>query len=282
MCLMAMAWQLHPRVPLILAANRDEFHDRESSPMAWWEGGEVLAGRDLRAGGTWLGLNRRGRIGLLTNVREPGRHQEGLPSRGGLVPLWLGGASSATDMSNRLGALPTNGYNLLGIDLAAQEAHCWSNRHGHRHHLRPGLYGVSNAALDTPWPKLKRLKAELGKVHDTLPTGHDLSSGVPYEGDAAAVQSSLLNALADREPAPPEEMPNTGISVEWERWLSSIFIQTPDGRYGTRCSTVIIVEQRSPDQFHLRTVEKSWDAKGQATVIVEQTLTINASASAGA
>lgn len=276
MCLMAMAWRLHPRLPLILAANRDEFHDREASPMAWWEGEDILAGRDLRAGGTWLGVNRQGRIGLLTNVREPGRNEAGLPSRGGLVPLWLGGASSALDMPSRLQALPTNGYNLLGIDLAEQEAHCWSNRHGHRHHLKSGIYGLSNASLDSPWPKLQRLKRELERVQAQLSPFQAQPSVSRSEHLAATIRASLLQALTDRESAPDDQLPRTGISLEWERWLSSIFIQTPDGRYGTRCSTVIIVERLSPDQLQLHTAEQTWDAKGQAQGLVEHTVTINA------
>ncbi|MBU6195121.1 MAG: NRDE family protein [Burkholderiales bacterium] len=263
---MAMAWQLHPKLPLVLAANRDEFHDRESAPMAWWEGQGILAGRDLRAGGTWLGLSQTGRIALLTNVREPGKQDPQLPSRGALVPMWLQGAPAAPEMAQRLRAMPANGYNLLGIDLMAAQAHCWSNRHGHRHALAPGLYGLSNAALDTPWPKLIRLKRML-----------DEACRQPDR-----LSETLMQALSDRQLPSDELLPQTGLSTEWERWLSSIFIETPHRRYGTRCSTVIVVEQQTPQEWRVHTVEQGWDAQGQASGRVEQSWTVTPSSAPGA
>lgn len=249
MCLMAMAWGMHPRLPLVMAANRDEFHERKATPMAWWDDGQTLAGRDLQAGGTWLGLSRHGRIGLLTNVREPGRQQAELPSRGALVPLWLNEAADAEDMAGRLHAIDTNGYNLLGIDLAREQAHCWSNRHGDRHTLGPGLYGLSNAALDTPWPKLQRLKDLMGSALE----GHAVDE----------MQTSLLQALADRVQPDDADLPQTGVPLDWERWLSRIFIETPDGRYGTRCSTVVVVQASSAAQWQVHAVEQSWDPQGK-------------------
>ena len=261
---MAMAWQLHPNLPLILAANRDEFHEREATAMGWWDDGHTLAGRDLQAGGTWLGLSREGRIGLLTNVREPGQQHPGLPSRGGLVPMWLQTAVGPADMAERLQITRTNGYNLLGIDLANAQAHCWSNRHGHRERLEPGLYGLSNAALDTPWPKLQRLKRMVSEACE----------------QPAQLKSALLQALTDRDQAPDEHLPQTGVPLDWERWLSSIFIQTPDQRYGTRCSTVIVAEQSTPWQWKVHAVEQSWNSQGQPTGRVEQTVIVTSPASA--
>ncbi len=261
-----MAWQVHPRLPLVLAANRDEFHDRESAPMAWWDGQGILAGRDLRAGGTWLGLSQAGRIALLTNVREPGPQEPKLPSRGALVPMWLQGEPAAPEMAQRLQAMHTNGYNLLGIDLMGSEAHCWSNRHGHQHSLPPGLYGLSNAALDTPWPKLKRLKHLLDEAC-RQPDG---------------LSDTLMRALTDRQRPHDEQLPQTGISKDWERWLSSIFIQTPHGRYGTRCSTVIVVEQQGPQEWQVRAVEQGWDAQGRASSRVELTWMVTRPAVRGA
>ena len=263
MCLMAMAWRVYPQWPLVLAANRDEFHDRESAPMSWWKHPDILAGRDLRAGGTWLGLNRTGRIGLLTNVREPGHQQTDLPSRGELVPLWLQETQSAAHLSDRLQATPANGYNLLGIDLGQAQAHCWSNRHGHQHELPAGLYGLSNAALDTPWPKLKRLKNLLAKACQQP------------QHQTRALSEQLLIALADRDQPADEHLPRTGVSMDWERWLSPIFIQTPDRRYGTRCSTVIVVELLRANSWRLHVAEQSWNAQGQSTGRVEESWDIS-------
>ena len=258
MCLMAMAWRLHPRMPLVLAANRDEFHHRPAQAMHWWDDGLTLAGRDLQAGGTWLGLSRAGRIGLLTNVREPGRNEEGLPSRGSLVPAWLTGERNADALSERLSGLRTNGYNLLGLDVVQSQAHCWSNRNGHAQHLSPGVYGLSNAALNTPWPKLERLKGDVqSHLRDPEHTPQNLAD-------------RLLQALTDRTQPNDEHLPRTGVPLDWERWLSSVFIRTPDGRYGTRCSTVIVVEQTSAHGLRLHAWEQSWDASGRPTTRVEQ------------
>lgn len=281
---MAMAWQVHPHLPLVLAANRDEFHDRAARPMAWWEGQDILAGQDLQAGGTWLGLSREGRIGVLTNVREPGAQQAGLPSRGALVPLWLKGGAvgdpsplqalrtepSEQEMSQHLQAWPTNGYNLLGLDLVKAQAHCWSNRHGHRHHLEPGVYGLSNAALDTPWPKLQRLKQRLAQA----------CSQAAGPGDP--LTALLIEALADREPVADEHLPQTGVPLEWERWLSRIFIETPDARYGTRCSTVIVVRRPSAQHWQVHVVEQGWNPQGQPSSWVEQSWTLSLPPAAGA
>jgi len=261
MCLTALAWQVHPRFPLVLAANRDEFHHRPTAPMQWWDDGHTLAGRDLQAGGTWLGISRLGRIGLITNVREPGQHREGLPSRGERIPWWLAPEQSASEMGQRLEAVPTNGFNLLGIDLADAGLHYWSNRHPHRLHLRPGIYGLSNASLDTPWPKLQRLKKEL-----TAQLNKGLSSSTEW-------MPALFEALLTRDQPDDAALPSTGISMEWERHLGSVFIQTPDGRYGTRCSTLLVAETLSEDAWRLHVVEQNWDAQAQALGRIAHELT---------
>lgn len=248
MCLVALAWQFHPRFPLVLAANRDEFHARPAAPMRWWPDDHILAGRDLQAGGTWLGLSRQGRLGVLTNVREPGRHQDGLASRGHFIPWWLDSHHDADTLQAQLEQTHTNGYNMLGLDLARGEAHCWSNRHGHRRRLQPGLYGLSNAALDTPWPKLQRLK-------------NHLQQQMAIEEPRALVDR-LLMALADRHQPEDIHLPQTGVPLDWERWLSRIFIQTPDGRYGTRCSTVVVAERHAAGDLRLHVAEHSWDSQG--------------------
>jgi uncharacterized protein with NRDE domain len=252
MCLTALAWQAHPKFPLVLAANRDEFHDRPTAPMQWWDDGHTLAGKDLHAGGTWLGVSRAGRIGILTNVREPGRHDAALPSRGARIPWWLERGRSEHEMSHRLDAEPTNGYNLLGMDVGTPALHYWSNRQPHRHHLPAGLYGLSNAGLDTPWPKLQRLK---GRLNTELNQPAD---------SAERVLERLLDALQDRHQPRDEELPRTGVPMEWERTLGRVFIQTPDGRYGTRCSTVMVLESTPQKPWRLHVVEQSWDAQGRA------------------
>lgn len=253
-CLMAMAWQVHERYPLLLAANRDEFHRRPSTTMDWWPDGRILAGQDLEAGGTWLGLSRSGRIGLLTNVREPGKHREGLASRGHIVPRWLQHAHSSSELRAELAAMAHNGYNLLALDLARQHAHWWSNRHGHQDPLPAGVHGLSNAALGTPWPKLERLRRGVGAL------AQPSSNESPEQ-----VLDALLNLLTDRHQPPDEQLPRTGVAQEWERLLGRIFIETPDRAYGTRCSTALVVERIDPRRWRLHAVEQGWDDRGQPT-----------------
>lgn len=255
MCLIAAAWGLHPRYPLVLAANRDEFHDRPSTPMDWWADGQTLAGRDLQAGGTWLGLNREGRVGVLTNVREPGRQSADAASRGHIISRWLEPSTEIGGLQDQLQTARHNGYNLLALDLARGEMHWTSNRHGHRHRLGRGLYGLSNAALDTAWPKLERLKALLAQALE--PTTHSSST------TAAELLERLHHGLQDRHQPADDELPRTGISWEWEQHLARIFIQTPDGRYGTRCSTVIVVEATHEDRGTVHVQEQTWSPKAE-------------------
>lgn len=258
MCLMAMAWQLHERFPLVLAANRDEFHHRASAAMDWWPDGHTLAGRDLQAGGTWLGISRQGRIGLLTNVREPGHNRDGLASRGHIIPLWLQGSHAAPEMRRSLAALEHNGYNLLALDVAHAHAHWTSNRHGHLDPLPPGLHGLSNAAFDTPWPKLTRLKQGVARAMAPLRAGDSTADGSPE-----ALLDSLIDLLVDRHQPSDDELPRTGVPQEWERRLGRIFIETPDQAYGTRCSTALVVERMNEDQWRLHVLEQSWNAQGR-------------------
>ena len=252
MCLAAFSWGEHLRYPLVLAANRDEFHQRPSAPMAWWDDGATLAGRDLEAGGTWLGISRQGRIGLLTNVREPGRQQQGLASRGLIIPTWLDPTVTAQTLRTSLEARTYNGYNLLALDVRTGQAHWSSNRHGHRSPLPNAVHGLSNAALDTPWPKLQRLKDGVAHL-------------VHHEADSAPPQvllDRLLDLLADRHQPADGELPSTGVPIEWERSLGRIFIEMPQAGYGTRCSTAAVVEHLGDATWRLHVVEQSWDAAG--------------------
>jgi uncharacterized protein with NRDE domain len=246
MCLSAIALDpAHPRFTFVVAANRDEFHDRPAAPLAWWHDDErILAGRDLQAGGSWLGLSRSGRFALLTNVRGPQVNPG--PSRGTLVVDWLRSATTAEAFraANREHAA----YNLIAADFVRAE--CWwlNPALPGPQPLRPGLHGLSNAMLDTPWPKVERLKQQLATAIDD-------------SQDSAALAQRLLDALADDRVAPDDDLPQTGVALEVERALSAAFIRMPglrQGGYGTRCSTVVISDAAG----HTQVWERSFDRDG--------------------
>jgi uncharacterized protein with NRDE domain len=238
MCLAAFALHAHPRFPLVIAANRDEFFARAAAPMAWWaDRPGVLAGRDLSAGGAWFGLTRVGRLALLTNVREPGRNDPAAPSRGALVLDWLDGRETAPSFAQRL-AGGYNGFNLVTADVARNEWHWLSNRAPAP--LAPvalgaGIHTLSNAALDTPWPKTVGLRAAMA---------HALARAA----DADDLAERLLTALADPTTAPDADLPDTGVGLARERLLSPRFIRMHDpdqpglALYGTRSATVLVRE----------------------------------------
>lgn len=239
MCLAALAMARSARFPWVLASNRDEFHDRPTLPAQWWrpEGSteEVLGGRDLAAGGSWLALRADGRLALVTNVREPGRFDPSAPSRGGLVLEGLDVGPADTAWLREATLSSRNGFNLLVADLAGESAVWVTNRPAVQRRLGAGTYGVSNASLDTPWPKVSRLKRLLDAT-------------VRQADSADRIASDCFDALADRSRAPDDALPRTGVPLQRERQLSSAFIHIP-GRdeervsaYGTRCSTVVVVE----------------------------------------
>lgn len=234
MCLVALAIDQHRRFPLVIAANRDEFFARPASRLAWWsqEPGlpEVLSGRDLESGGTWLGLTAAGRLALLTNVRNPASNDPKAPSRGAIVPTWLRGDVAMDKFWMRTALSGYNGFNLIAADFARGECFWASNTHGLPVRLERGVYGLSNGALDTPWPKVTQLKSRL-------------QAAVEGSDSVDALADRLFAALADRTLAADTELPATGIPLELERYLSAAFIRTPDHRYGTRCSTLVITER---------------------------------------
>lgn len=256
MCLAAFALNAHPRFPLVIAANRDEFFARPAAPMAWWvDRPDLLAGRDLQAGGTWFGLTRAGRLALLTNVREPGRQLASAPSRGDLVVDWLTDAAQAPAFVERLRP-GYNGFNLVTADLARGAWHWFSNRATGPVALPAGVHGLSNAALDTPWPKTVGLQRALAALLG--------------EADSApALADGLFTALADAAPAPDSDLPDTGVGLARERLLSPRFVRMAGPEpgdaavYGTRCATVLVTE-RLPDGGRLTWVqERSVDAHGR-------------------
>lgn len=228
MCLLVLAWKTHPRYRLVVAANRDEYHDRPAAPLARWPAPpDILAGRDLRAGGTWLGIDRHRRFGVVTNFRDLVRAPREAPSRGDLIPRYLGGTAGPADYFAALEseAAGYGGFNLLLADAAS----LWyaSNRSApFARALSPGVHGLSNEQLDTPWPKLLRVRRGFEEW---------------LRGGGSAEGGELFELLADRTPATDEEsLPGTGVSAEWERILSSPFVLHE--KYGTRCSTLVAIE----------------------------------------
>ena len=234
MCLVALAIDENRRFPLVIATNRDEFFDRPAARMGWWtpaEGGpEILAGRDLLAGGTWLGLTGSGRLALVTNVRRPVEPDLDAPSRGGIVPHWLRTELRPDQFWMQTSLSGYAPFNLIAADFRRGDCFWASNDHAIPRRIERGIFGLSNAALDTPWPKVTKLKARLGEALKTAESVDSLSS-------------QLFTALADRDVAPDDQLPSTGIGRDRERLLSSAFIRTPEGGYGTRCSTIIITEK---------------------------------------
>jgi len=243
MCILLTAWHAHARYDLVVAANRDEFHARPATPAAPWPGSPTLvAGRDLEAGGTWLGVAGGGRFAAVTNLRRPGQ-AVGPRSRGLLVTNWLQTAVAAAAHAATLTRAADDyaGVNFVFAD--ARALYAWSNADNRVRALAAGVYGLSNAALDVEWPKVTRLKRAYER-HRTL------------EGDALV--DALLTVLRDDRHAADAELPDTGIGLARERLLSPIFIDG-DG-YGTRCSSVVLREPGGRLLF----VERRYDASGRA------------------
>ena len=281
MCLILFAWKSHPKYPLVVAANRDEFYERNTAGIAWWpEHPNILAGRDqadvIGSPGTWLGLTKHGRFSALTNVRSPSEKKPDARTRGELPLMYLSGNDKPNHFiekhSKRFDQY--NGFNLLMADLSDPsnaEMHWLSNRVVMGKSVRPrktfptqsltpGVYGLSNAMLDTPWPKVNHRIAAFAQTL-AMDTGN-LKHVDQY-----------LHLLADDHEAPDRELPNTGVSLEWEKALSAAFIQTQ--HYGTRSSTIL----RIRNDGNYEVVERRFDANG---VIAHDVITGNLIGSAWA
>lgn len=234
MCLVAIALDQSRRFPLVIAGNRDEFFQRPAARLSWWSPGagqpDILGGRDLEGGGTWFGLTAKGRLALITNVRDPANLDPNAPSRGAIVTRWLAGDLSADRFWMHTALSGYNGFNLVAADFRRGECFFASSLDSNPLRLERGLYGLSNASLDTPWPKVTALK---DRVRESIESAESL--------DALAVE--LFDALNDRTPAPDDLLPATGISHDMEKALSSAFIRTADGHYGTRSTTLVIAER---------------------------------------
>ncbi len=257
MCLLVLAWMRHPRYRLLVAANRDEYHARPSAPLAeWGSPGGIIGGRDLQADGTWLAVDDRARFGVVTNFREFGRRRRSAPSRGGLVPGFLRQQHSANDF---LAALETDapgfaGFNLLLADGESLWYAC-NRADQFARALAPGIFGLSNEFLDTPWPKLLRARERFTTLVDA---GNTLTEDELFAG--------LFDLLADRQQAPDETLPAGDLPRELARVLSAPFVL--DATYGTRCSTIVAIN----DSGRVRIAERRFDAQGMTAGSTEHVL----------
>ena len=244
MCLIVLAYRCHPEFPLIVAANRDEFFQRPTAAADFWpDHPQVLAGRDLEQNGTWMGVSKSGRFAALTNVRDPKSIQPAAKSRGLIVSDFLMGdiapATFVDELKER--GQHYNGFNVIVADadnLAYFNSVTLDSRT-----LIPGIYGLSNHRLDTPWPKITRGKAALERA---------------LSKDEQGLETDLFALLLDRERADDAALPDTGVGLDKERWLSPVFISGQE--YGTRCSTVVMVGARQT-----LFVERSFDSTGEVT-----------------
>lgn len=250
MCLILAAWQAHPNHPLVVAANRDEFFARPTAAAARWaDRPRILAGRDLEARGTWLGMAAGGRFAAITNVREPGQ-PAGRHSRGQLPADFLAGNVSAADYAHAIRYEQFAGFNLLLCD--GKEFWYASNRIAAPRQLPAGIYGLSNHLLDTPWPKLATAKKRFAEALNGLPE-----------------ESPFFSLLADDEIVPDAHLPATGVSLEWERRLSAIFVRSPD--YGTRASTLVRFDDRGRGFLRERSFGAGGAGIGEVTAETAET-----------
>lgn len=239
MCTAFIAWKIVPSVPLLTLSNRDEFHKRPALAAAWDESDTVLGGVDLEAGGRWLGVNRHGAFAVLLNVRDISAIRPDAASRGSLVDNFLSAEISAYEYAEQLykAENPFNPYNLLLCD--GDELVFYSNHNQQPpRRLPPGLYGVSNGGLDEAWPKVANGKAEFSNL---------------LQNWSAEAGFALL---ANRDKSPDDELPATGVPLEFERLLSSLFIVSE--QYGTRASTLVSLSKQQ-NEFY----ERSFNPQGQ-------------------
>lgn len=252
--LVLVAHEAHPQYRLIVAANRDEYHHRETLPAAWWEDTpEVFGGRDLEAGGTWLGISRQGHFATITGYRDVKAHRAGLRSRGLIVSDFLAGDAGSMSTLHTLSERPRD-HNPFSVLMHDGSALGWcSNRIRGARKLEPGIYGLSNHLLDTPWPKVGSGKSELASLVDSGPVR----------------ARNLLAVLDERTEAADKALPHTGVGVDCERWLSPRFVV---GRsFGTRSSTLVLVSRDGEVEF----VERTFDASGVETATARFTFSID-------
>lgn len=246
MCLIVLAWQARADLPLVVAANRDEWRDRPAEPAHWWpDHPQILAGRDLQAGGTWLGVTRRGRFAAVTNFRDPADRKTTARSRGNLVSEFLLGSYAPHEYLAALAprAGEYNGFNLILGD--GRSLWYFGSREGRARAIEPGVHGLSNHLLDEPWPKVVQGRARMQAA---------LAARDPT--------AALFDLLSDDAIAPDPDLPRTGVGREWERRLAPALIVGED--YGTRASTVVTVAGSGEVGFEERTLDGKGNIVGAA------------------
>ena len=254
MCLIAIAWQARRDLPLLVAANRDEWRERPTKPAHWWpERPDLLAGRDLQAGGTWMGITRGGRFAAVTNFRDPSDKRSTARSRGTLVTEFLVGTDSPARFLSNLSARSKeyNGFNLIVGDGAS--LFYFGSREGQPRAIDPGVHAISNHVLDEPWPKVIAARAAMeAALNEDEPT------------------HMLFDLLSDSSKPADDSLPKTGVGIEWERRLASALITGVD--YGTRASTVLAVTAGGEAIFEERTL----GVDGAVTSDVSEAFTVEA------
>lgn len=253
MCLIVVAWRSRADLPLVVAANRDEWRDRPAQAAHWWpDHADLLAGRDLKAGGTWMGVTRNGRFAAVTNFRDPSDRRSTARSRGGLVTDFLLSLESCPGFLTRIArrAQEYNAFNLIVGDGAS----LWyfGSREGAARPIEPGVHGLSNHILDEPWPKVTRGRAAMERAL--------------AERDPVA---PLFELLGDAGGAPDADLPDTGVGVEWERRLAAPLIVGAD--YGTRCSSVVTMSAAGDVLFEERTRGDDGSVAGRMNHAFRQT-----------
>jgi uncharacterized protein with NRDE domain len=235
MCLIFIALKQHPDYKLIVAANRDEFYNRKTAPAHFWQDHpDVLGGKDLEAGGTWLGMNKNGRLGMITNYRDPKNIDPKAPSRGHLVSRFL---IENTDVPTYMQGIVQNGKRYNGFNLVVgsiNDMYYYSNYGDGITKMENGLFGLSNHLMETPWPKIIHGKQRMKKAL----------------GERTVTKENFFEVLYNEDTAADEMLPDTGIGLDRERALSAMFIKSPG--YGTRCSTVILVDNQNKVSFSER------------------------------
>ena len=226
MCLITFAFQHLDKYPLLVIANRDEFYARPTAPLHWWEDGHtgIIGGRDLQDGGTWMGMSANGRFAALTNYRSPEHMQVGKPSRGELVTMCLREEMPLEEMRR---FLVTRGDKYNGFNLiygSTEELYYYNNVQNKHQQVYPGIYGLSNAFLNTPWPKVQKATTAF--------------ENLIIQPDA---ENLLIQMMQNDETAADSELPHTGVPPEWEKKLSAMFITSAE--YGTRLTTFVSIDR---------------------------------------
>ncbi len=239
MCLLVIAYKIHPKYRLIVAANRDEYYSRPTRFLDFWEENpDIIAGRDLKSKGTWLGITRKGRFSAVTNYRNPKIVKEGRPSRGLLVKGFLESDIDAEEYL-RFVKKESSKYNPFNLIVGDEKGLWYYSNRADIKKLEPGLYGLSNHLLDTPWPKVRKAKQEIKKIIE--------NSEIDIE--------AIFSVLKDKTMPPDHELPDTGVGYEKERMLAPIFIESSD--YGTRSSSILLIEERVAHFYELNYIPTS-------------------------